>query len=354
MKKKIALITGISGQDGSYLAEFLLSKGYLVHGVIRRSSTINTGRLNHIYEDPFKNKKKFFLHYGDLSDTSFIDRIIDKIEPNEIYNLAAQSHVKVSFDVPEYTTDINATGSLRILEKIKNSKLKKKIKFYQASTSEMFGNTHKKKQNENTLFNPQSPYAVSKIFSYYITKLYRESFDLFACNGILFNHESPRRGETFVTRKITLGLNDLINGNKKNIILGNLNAKRDWGHAKEYAEMQWKIMQHKNPEDFVISTGKSYSIKQFIELSFKLVGINLLWKGKGLNEKGIIKKINNKKIKNLKKGQIVIKVDKKYYRPAEVDFLKGDSSKAKKLLNWTHKISFTELVKDMIKHDVKI
>ena len=354
MKKKVALITGVNGQDGSYLAEFLLSKGYLVHGIIRRSSTINTARLDHIYEDPLKSNKKFFLYYGDLSDTSFINRIIDKTKPDEIYNLAAQSHVQVSFDIPEYTTDINATGSLRILEKIKNSNSKKKIKFYQASTSEMFGNTQKKKQNENTLFNPQSPYAVSKIYSYYITKLYRESFDLFACNGILFNHESPRRGETFVTRKITLGLNDLINGNKKNIILGNLNAKRDWGHAKEYAEMQWKIMQHKYPEDFVISTGKSYSIKQFVELSFKLVGINLFWKGKGLNEKGIIKKINNKKIKNLRKGQIVIKVDKKYYRPAEVNFLKGDSSKAKKILKWTPKISFINLVKDMIEHDVII
>ena len=218
----------------------------------------------------------------------------------------------------------------------------------------MFGNTRKKKQNENTFFNPQSPYAVSKIYSYYITKLYRESFNLFACNGILFNHESPRRGETFVTRKITIGLNDLINGSKKNIILGNLNAKRDWGHAKEYAEMQWKIMQHNKPEDFVISTGKSYSIKQFIKLSFKLVGIDLLWRGKGLKEKGIIKKINNEKIKNLKKGQTVIKVDKKYYRPSDVDFLKGDPSKAKKILKWTPKISFAELVKDMVMHDVKI
>jgi len=354
LKKKVALITGVNGQDGSYLAEFLLDKGYLVHGIIRRSSTINTARLNHIYEDPLKRDKKFFLYYGDLSDTSFIDRIIDKTKPDEIYNLAAQSHVKVSFDIPEYTTDINATGCLRILEKIKNSTYKKKIKFYQASTSEMFGNTNKNKQNENTLFNPQSPYAISKIYSFYTTKLYRESFKIFACNGILFNHESPRRGETFVTRKITIGLNNLINGIKNNIILGNLNAKRDWGHAREYAEMQWKILQHKNPEDFVISTGKSYSIKQFVELSFKLVGIDLIWKGKGLKEVGIINKINNHKIKKLKVNQVVIKVDKKYYRPSEVDFLKGDSSKARRLLKWTPKISFINLVKDMIKHDVKI
>ena len=291
MKKKIALITGINGQDGSYLAEILLKKNYIVHGIIRRSSTINTHRLDSIYEDPLKKNKKLFLHYGDLTDTSFVNRIIDTTQPDEIYNLAAQSHVKVSFDTPEYTSDVNSLGPLRILEKINNFK-KKKIKFYQASTSEMFGNTKSKLQNENTIFNPRSPYAISKLMSHYYTKLYREAYDLFACSGILFNHESPRRGETFVTRKITIGIKNLINAKQQFISLGNLNSYRDWGHAREYCEVIHKIMQQKKPDDYVISTGKAYSVKDFVIEAFKNIGISLIWKGKGLQEIGVISKAN--------------------------------------------------------------
>jgi GDPmannose 4,6-dehydratase len=351
LKKKIALITGANGQDGSYLCEILLKKNYIVHGIIRRSSSINTHRLNNIYEDPLKKKKKFYLHYGDLTDTSFINNIIDKILPDEIYNLAAQSHVQVSFDTPEYTTDVNALGPLRILEKIRNIKIKK-IKFYQASSSEMFGNTKSKKQNEYTYFNPKSPYAISKLLSHYNTVIYREAYGLFACSGILFNHESPRRGETFVTRKITIGIKNLINNNQKCIHIGNLYSYRDWGHAKEYCEIIHKILQQKKADDYVVSTGKTHSVKDFINEAFKCIDIKLLWTGKGLNEKAIIIK-TNAKYKNLKLHSTVIKVNKKYFRPIELDYLKGDSSKARKFLKWKNKISFQNLVKDMVENEIK-
>lgn len=353
MKKKIALITGVNGQDGSYLSEILLKKKYIVHGIIRRSSSINTRRLDSIYEDPFKKSKKFFLHYGDLTDASFIDEIIDKILPDEIYNLAAQSHVKVSFDNPEYTTMVNSLGCLRILEKVKNIKKKKKIKFYQASTSEMYGNINKVFQNEKTPFNPQSPYAISKVFAFNLTKFYRDTFNIFASNGILFNHESPRRGETFVTRKITIGIKNLLLGKEKKIFLGNLNSKRDWGHAKEYCEMQYRILQLKNPTDLVIATGKSYSIRYFVEKCFNQLGIILEWKGKGLKEKAIVRKIKNLKIKNIKIGQEVINVSEKYFRPSDVEFLRGDSKKARKLLKWKNKTSIQMLIKDMLRSELK-
>tara|TARA_A100001011_G_scaffold372128_1_gene430209 strand:+ start:522 stop:1598 length:1077 start_codon:yes stop_codon:yes gene_type:complete len=348
LKKKIALITGINGQDGSYLAELLLNKNYIVHGIIRRASSINTKRLDKIFQNPLNEKRSFFLHYGDLTDGTFLNKLIDEILPDEIYNLAAQSHVKVSFDNPEYTTQVNAIGCLKILEKIKNLSKIKKIKFYQSSTSEMYGNTDQKKQNENTRFNPQSPYAISKLFAHNLTKFYRETFNLHASNGILFNHESPRRGETFVTRKIVIGIKNLLSKKIKTLYLGNIYAKRDWGHAKEYCEMQYKIMQLKKPTDIVISTGKSYSIKYFIEKCFEEIEIKIKWKGKNLNEYAQISKINNKKIKNLKIGQKVIAVHKKYFRASDVNYLKGDSSKARKLLNWKPKINIKRLVKDMI------
>ena len=348
MKKKVALIFGITGQDGSYLAEILLKKNYIVHGVKRRSSSINTLRVDHIYQDPHDKNYRFRLHYGDVTDSLSVSNIIKEIRPNEIYNLAAQSHVKVSFDNPEYTTQVNAIGCLKILEKIKNLSKIKKIKFYQSSTSEMYGNTNQKKQNENTRFNPQSPYAISKLFAHNLTKFYRETFNLHASNGILFNHESPRRGETFVTRKIVIGIKNIILKKIKTLYLGNLYAKRDWGHAKEYCEMQYKIMQLKKPTDIVISTGKSYSIKYFIEKCFQEIGIKIKWRGKKLNEYAEISKIDEKKIKNLKVGQKVVAVHKKYFRASDVNYLKGDSSKARKLLNWKPKVGIKKLVRDMI------
>ncbi len=349
MKKKIALISGISGQDGSYLAELLLKKKYVVHGIIRRSSLINTSRLNKIYEDPFKKNKKLHLHYGDVTDASFISNLIDNILPDEIYNLAAQSHVKVSFETPTYTTIVNAIGCLIFLEKLKAIKKKKNIKFYQASTSEMFGNikNYKKGQNENTPFNPVSPYAASKVFAHQLTKIYRESYNLFACSGILFNHESPRRGETFVTRKITIGIKNLIYGKQKNITLGNLYSKRDWGHAKKYCESMYLILQQKKPEDFVIGTGKSYSVKNFIDMCFDTLSIKLKWLGRGQKEYAIIKKLPVK-YKNLKINQKVIKINKKYLRPLEVQYLKADSKKAVKKLNWKNTMNFKSLVKDIL------
>ena len=353
MKKKIALITGINGQDGSYLAEILLKKNYYVHGIIRRTSLINTSRLNEIYEDPLKKNKSLFLHYGDLTDATFINQIIDKILPDEIYNLAAQSHVKVSFDNPEYTTEVNAIGPLKLLEKIKNISNKKKIKFYQASSSEMFGETKTQKQNETTAFNPQSPYAISKIFAHNLTKFYRDTFKIHASNGILFNHESPRRGETFVTRKIVIGIKNILLGKSKTLFLGNIYAKRDWGHAKEYCMMQYKIMQLKKPTDIVISTGKSHTIKYFVEKCFSETGIKIEWKGKKLKEHALIKLIKNKNVKNVKKGQKVVAIHKKYFRAADVNYLKGDSTKAKKLLNWKPKTNINGLIKDMIASELK-
>lgn len=344
MKKKIALITGITGQTGSYLAEFLLKKKYEVHGIIRRSSLINTHRIDHIY-----GNKKLKLHYGDLSDALNLANIINGVKPTEIYNLAAQSHVAVSFELAEYTTDINALGCLRILEIIKQSK--KKIKFYQASTSELYGLTLQTPQTEKTYFQPQSPYAISKLYAYWMTKHYRNAHGLFSVNGILFNHESPRRGETFITRKITIGLSKIILGQKEVLEVGNLKALRDWGHARDYAEMQWLMLQNKVPTDYVISTGKQYSIKNFIQMCLKEMGIQVLWKGKGLEEVAIIKSFPTNKNYKIKKGQIIIKVNKKYFRPLEVNSLLGDSSKARKELKWKNKYTINQLVSEMLSHD---
>jgi len=345
MKKKVALITGITGQDGSYLAELLLKKKYIVHGIIRKSSSFNTSRIDHLYVDPH-NKTNFFLHHGDLTDTNSIYNIIHKIRPTEIYNLGAQSHVGVSFENPEFTSEVSGIGTLRILEAIRFLKMKN-IKFYQASTSELFGERYNvKKFNEKSKFHPKSPYGVAKIYSYWMTSVYRESYGLYACNGILFNHESPRRGETFVTRKITRFLTKKTLGSKETLYLGNLNAKRDWGHAKDYVEMQWRILQQPKPQDYVIASGKTYTVRHFINVAAKILGINILWSGKGLNEVGYIKSKGKKKI--------IIKIDKKYFRPNEVNYLLGDATKAFKALKFKPKFTFFDLVKDMIESDLKL
>ncbi len=340
--RKTAIITGVTGQDGSYLAEFLLKKGYIVHGIKRKSSSFNTNRIDHIFESP-KYKSNFFLHYGDLTDTDSLTKIINKVKPNEIYNLGAQSHVGVSFENPVYTAEVSGLGSLRILEIIRFLGLK--TKFYQATTSELFGEKGKKnKFNEKSEFNPKSPYGVSKLFAHHITKVYRESYGIFASNGILFNHESPRRGETFVTRKITMFLAKRVLGSKEVLNLGNIYAKRDWGHAKDYVEMQWKILQQKKPDDFVISTDNTFSVKEFINLACKILKIKIHWKGKGLNEKAY-------EIKN-KKKLLLIKINKKYFRPLDIDYLRGDSSKAKKVLKYKAKYNFKDLVKEMLYSDI--
>jgi GDPmannose 4,6-dehydratase len=339
MKK--AFITGITGQDGSYLAEFLLKKGYEVHGLIRRSSTFNTDRIDHLYQDPHLNGVRLFLHYGDLSDGSNISKLIKKIKPNEVYNLASQSHVRVSFDIPEYTGDVTGLGTLRILEAIRDSGVK--IKFYNASSSEMFGKVLETPQNENTPFYPRSPYGCAKVYAYWITKNYRESYNLFACNGILFNHESPRRGETFVTRKITKGLVRIKLGLENKIYLGNLEAKRDWGYAKDYVECMWLMLQQKKPDDYVIATGETHSVREFVEKTCKILNIDLIWEGKGIKEKGI----DNKTKKT------IIEIDPIYFRPTEVDLLVGDCSKAKKILGWTPKTKFNKIVRLMVNSDLK-
>jgi GDPmannose 4,6-dehydratase len=349
MKKK-ALITGVTGQDGSYLAEFLLKKGYEVHGIKRRSSSFNTARIDHLYQDSHNKKVNFFLHYGDMTDGNSIRNLIAKILPDEIYNLAAQSHVDISFKLPEYTTEVNALGTLKILEAIRT--IKKKIKFYQASTSELFGDNKSTSQNENTPFYPSSPYAISKLFSYWITINYRESYGIFACNGILFNHESERRGETFVTKKITRGLSRIFLGIDGCLYLGNLNAKRDWGHAKDYVEMQWKMLQMKQPIDLVISSDQHYSVRKFVEICCKYLGIEIAWSGSGYNEKGYAKNIFNKNCK-IKKNQLIVRVDKRYFRPKEVPNLLGNSKKAKKILGWKPRISINALVKEMIDFDLR-
>ncbi|MFA7360710.1 MAG: GDP-mannose 4,6-dehydratase [Candidatus Kapaibacterium sp.] len=364
-KAKIALITGITGQDGSYLAELLLQKGYVVHGIIRRSSSFNTGRIDHLYSDKTILDKKLFLHYGDVTDTSNLNRLLEKTQPEEIYNLAAQSHVKVSFEVPEYTAEVDAVGTLRFLDAIRETGLK--TKFYQASTSELFGKVQEIPQNEKTPFYPRSPYGVAKIYGYWIVVNYREAYNLFACNGILFNHESPRRGETFVTRKITRAVSRIICGLQKKLFLGNLNAKRDWGYAPEYCEGMWRMLQNKEPEDFVLATGETHTVREFVELSFKSLGVELDWRGSNENEKGIIKSItadlileglNDVKpmlqdtlLKYIKKSEVVVEIDKNYYRPTEVDLLIGDASKAEKTLNWKPKTKFDDLVKIMINAD---
>nr|ABE10773.1 GDP-D-mannose 4, 6-dehydratase [uncultured Prochlorococcus marinus clone ASNC1363] len=341
----VALISGITGQDGSYLAEFLLEKGYEVHGIKRRASTFNTSRIDHLYQDPHKPDTKFFLHFGDLTDSSSIYRIIELVKPDEIYNLGAQSHVAVSFESPEYTANSDAVGTLRILEAVKMLGLINKTKIYQASTSELYGLVQASPQNENTPFHPRSPYAVSKLYGYWIVKNYREAYGMFACNGILFNHESPRRGETFVTRKITRGFARINEGLEKFIYLGNIDSLRDWGHAKDYVEMQWKMLQQDHPEDFVIATGRQESVRTFLELSAKEIGWGgIEWEGEKSNEVG----------KRKDNGQIVVKIDPAYYRPAEVETLLGDPTKAKNKLGWQAKCTLEELVADMIKEDIKI
>jgi GDPmannose 4,6-dehydratase len=340
MKK--ALITGITGQDGAYLAEFLLEKGYVVHGIKRRSSLFNTDRIDHIYQDPHDNDPKFILHHGDLTDSSSLIRIIQESQPDEIYNLAAQSHVAVSFEEPEYTANSDALGALRILEAIRILGLEEKTKFYQASTSELFGKVQESPQNENTPFHPRSPYAVAKLYSYWITINYREAYGIYACNGILFNHESPTRGETFVTRKITRALCRIKLGMQDKLFLGNIDAKRDWGHAKDYVEMQWLMLQQDKPEDYVISTGEQYSVREFVNEAAKQLGIEIDWNGTGINETGT----------DLATGKIIISIDPRYFRPTEVESLLGDSTKARKKLGWMPKISFIELVKEMVNSDL--
>ena len=339
---KIALITGITGQDGSLLAEFLINKGYKVHGIKRRASSINTKRIDHLYEDQHETNRNLILHHGDLTDATSLIRIIQSVKPDEIYNLAAQSHVAVSFEEPEYTANSDALGSLRILEAIRILKLEKKTKYYQASTSELYGKVSESPQNETTPFYPRSPYAVAKLYSHWITVNYREAYKIFACNGILFNHESPVRGETFVTRKITIGLCKIKLGMQKTLYLGNLYARRDWGHAKDYVEAQWLMLQQKKPMDFVIASGEQHTVKDFINLAAKQLDMQILWKENKLKEVGIYK---NKKI---------IKIDPRYFRPTEVEELKGDFSKAKKILGWKPKINFEQMVKEMVFEDMKL
>ena len=350
---KTALITGITGQDGSYLAEFLLNKGYKVHGIKRRSSSFNSHRINHIYQDPFEEEIGLELHYGDLTDSSSISRLVNSIKPDEIYNLAAQSHVAVSFENPEYTTDVNGLGTLRILEAIRGASLESKTKFYQASSSELYGLIRSSPQNESTPFYPRSPYAVSKLFAYWITVNYRESYGLFACNGILFNHESPRRGETFVTRKISRGLARIAHGLDNCIFMGNLNALRDWGHARDYVEMQWLMLQQSTPKDYVISTGEQYSVRQFISWAAETLGISVEFIGSGLDEVGVVVAVDGEASKNVKVGQEIVRVDERYFRPAEVETLLGDSKLAQKDLGWVPKISAKELCIEMTKYDFK-
>ena len=338
-QKKKALITGITGQDGAYLAEFLLEKNYEVHGIKRRSSLFNTDRIDHLYQDPHEENLTFILHHGDLTDSSSIIRIIQEVQPNEIYNLAAQSHVAVSFEEPEYTANSDALGALRILEAIRILGLEKSTRFYQASTSELFGKVQEIPQKESTPFYPRSPYAAAKLYAYWITVNYREAYGIYACNGILFNHESPIRGETFVTRKITRALARIKLGLQKKLFLGNLDAKRDWGHAKDYVEMQWLMLQQENPEDFVIATGVQFSVRDFVNIASKELGLEINWKGSGINEIGYLD------------GRPVIEVDKRYFRPTEVETLLGDPSKAKKKLGWIPKISFEEMVIEMVEKD---
>jgi GDPmannose 4,6-dehydratase len=349
MPKKVSLITGITGQDGSYLAEFLLSKGYEVHGIIRRSSTFNTHRIDHIYVDPHEKGARLFLHYGDLSDPGVITEIIWKIKPDEIYNLGAQSHVKVSFDMPEYTGDITGLGTTRILEAIRRSGIKTKL--YQASSSEMFGDSPPP-QNEETPMRPRSPYAAAKLYAYWMVRNYREGYKIFASNGILFNHESPRRGETFVTRKITRAVAHILAGKQKKLYLGNLYAKRDWGFAPEYVEAMWLMLQQEKPDDFVVGTGESHSVKEFAEKAFEYAGVEIEWKGTGIEEKGIVKSFSEKWSDVLKPGQILIEVDPRYFRPTEVEHLQSDISKARRVLGWEPRTTFDELIKIMVDYDM--
>jgi len=349
---KTALITGITGQDGAYLAELLLGKGYIVHGIKRRSSLINTNRIDHLYQDPHEKNVRFTLHYGDMTDSTNLIRIVQETQPDEIYNLAAMSHVKVSFDTPEYTANADGIGTLRLLEAIRILGLEKKTRFYQASTSELYGLVQEIPQKETTPFYPRSPYAVAKLFSFWTIVNYREAYNMFACNGILFNHESPLRGETFVTRKITRAVAAIAKGSQDTVYLGNLNAQRDWGHAKDYVEAMWRILQHDKPEDFVIATGKTTSVRDFVKLAFKEVGMELKFTGEGITEKGTIASCSNPAYQ-LPIGKEVVAIDREYFRPTEVDLLIGDATKAKEKLGWEPKYSLAELVSEMVASDLE-
>jgi len=350
---KTALITGITGQDGAYLAEFLLNKGYIVHGIKRRSSSFNTARVDHLYKDPHEEDVNFFMHYGDLTDATNLIRIIQEVQPDEIYNLAAQSHVQVSFETPEYTANADALGALRILEAIRILGMESKTRFYQASTSEMYGKVREIPQTETTPFYPRSPYGAAKVYAYWITVNYREAYNIFACNGILFNHESPIRGETFVTRKITRAVARIKLGLQNSLYLGNLDSKRDWGYAKDFVHAMWLMLQQEEPEDYVIATGKNHSVREFVEKAFNEIGIKIVWKGEGINEVGIVEKFIHTPCPMLSAGDIVVKIDQRYFRPTEVDILLGDPSKAKEKLGWEPRVSFDELVKIMVEEDIK-
>ncbi len=353
MENKTALITGITGQDGAYLAEFLLNKGYKVHGIKRRSSLFNTDRIDHLYQDPHEKQRRFFLHYGDLTDSTNLIRVIQEVQPDEIYNLGAQSHVAVSFETAEYTANSDALGTLRILEAMRILNMGDRVRFYQASTSELYGKAQEIPQTEKTPFYPRSPYGAAKLYAFWITVNYREAYGLFACNGILFNHESPIRGETFVSRKITRSVARIHLGLQKELFLGNLDAKRDWGHAKDYVEAMWLMLQQDEPDDYVIATGKQYSVRQFAEKAFAQIGVEIRWEGKGIHEKGIVASFSGGKESGLKNGDTVVEIDPKYHRPTEVDTLLGDAGKAKKKLGWEPRISFDALVSEMVSEDIR-
>lgn len=352
MKK--ALITGITGQDGAYLAEFLIEKGYEVHGIKRRSSLLNTDRIDHLYQHPQEKNRRLILHYGDMTDTSSLVRAIQQVQPDEIYNLAAQSHVAVSFEEPEYTANADGLGALRILEAIRVLGLERRTRFYQASTSELFGKVQEIPQRETTPFYPRSPYAAAKLYAYWITVNYREAYGLYACNGILFNHESPKRGETFVTRKVTRGLARICLGLQDCLYLGNLDARRDWGHARDYVEMQWLMLQQDRPDDYVIATGQQYSVRQFVETAAEELGISLVWKGQGSDERGVVAAVDSPLATHVRAGQIIVRIDPRYFRPTEVDALLGDPAKAQRCLGWRPKTSFRDLVAEMVLEDYRI
>ena len=343
MAAPVALITGVTGQDGAYLAEFLLGKGYFVHGIVRRSSSINTGRIEHLYQDPHEPKLRFLMHYGDMTDATNLIRIVQETQPTEIYNLAAQSHVKVSFETPEYTANADALGTLRLLEAIRILRMDDKVRFYQASTSELYGGVYKEPQNETTPFHPRSPYATAKLYAYWMTVNYREAYGMHASNGILFNHEGPTRGETFVTRKITRAVAAIDCGHQEKLYLGNLDARRDWGHARDYVEGMWLILQQPKPDDYVLATGEAHSVREFVEKAFACTGRKIVWQGKGESERGV----------EVGTGRILVEVDPRYFRPTEVDYLVGNAAKARRQLGWQHRISFNELVEQMVKEDLK-
>lgn len=353
MEKKVALVTGVTGQDGSYLTEFLLEKGYEVHGIKRRASLFNTQRIDHIYQDPHSSYTNLKLHYGDLSDTSNLTRIIQEVQPDEVYNLGAQSHVAVSFEAPEYTADVDAIGTLRLLEAIRFLGLEKKTRFYQASTSELYGLVQESPQRETTPFYPRSPYAVAKLYAYWITVNYREAYGMYACNGILFNHESPRRGETFVTRKITRGLSNIAQGIESSLYMGNLDSLRDWGHARDYVRMQWMMLQQERPEDFVIATGLQYSVREFIVWSARTLGVEIEFRGSGVDEIGVVSSVSGDDAPAVKPGDVIVRIDPRYFRPSEVETLLGDPTKAKDRLGWVPEITAQAMCEEMIREDLR-